>query len=409
MESATRETAKTWLGALIGGLLLALTLDAALSAEPSVPRQEQVAAADRFMVVDCLLPGQVRRLGTKVTYLSQRRPAKTTAGDCEVRGGEYVSYDRARLETALSVWLPPAQSGDKEAQTYVGEVYEKSLGGAAPDYATAAAWYRKAAEQGYPRALMNLGLLYERGLGVEKDLGKAMEFYRKSSGLSKIIVVDDVGSASTDASKQEIDRLKRELEDTKQQLERARQELNQQKGANQSELKRLQDEQQKATAAGNIDLAKKLSGQRDQYQAKLDQRQQDIARLEELLQRTRSELTKASGENTALRQQLNQLETALASINKELDARKAQAAQDQQALDSLTVTLKDTRQQASANDQRERVNTLEMDIKQKQEELGRQSKDIIRLERESAKLKDQMAKLESAQKQAPAEIGRAHV
>ena len=403
MKSLRRGNAKNWLWALAGGSLIALSLDAALSAEPSVPRLEQVAAVDRFMVVDCLLPGQVRRIGTKVTYLSQRRPAKSTAGDCEVRGGEYVAYDRARLETALAVWLPPAQSGDKEAQTYVGEVYEKSLGGAAPDYAAAATWYRKAAEQGYPRALMNLGLLYERGLGVEKDLAKAMELYRKSSGLGKIIVADDLGAAANDTSKQEIDRLKKELEETKQQLERARQELNQQKGVNQSELKRLQDELQKATAAGNVDLAKKLTSQRDQYQAKLDQQQQDIARLEQSLQRTREDLTKAGGENTALRQQLSQLQAARDSTGKELDARKGQAVQDQQALDTLTAALKEARQQASANDQRERVRSLETDIKQKQEALSHQSKDINRLEQESAKLKDQLAKLESSQQPAPTE------
>lgn len=403
MKSRTYAKLRNGLCAMVGAALCAVALDAALSAEPSVPREDQLAAVDRFMVVDCLLPGQVRRIGTKVTYLSQRRPAKTSAGDCEVRGGEYVAYDRARLETALSVWLPPAQAGDKEAQTYVGEVYEKSLGGAAPDYAAAATWYRKAAEQGYPRALMNLGLLYERGLGVEKDLGKAMEFYRKSSGLGKLIVANDLGVAANDTSKQEIERLKRELEDTRQQLERARQELNQQKGANQSEFKRLQDELQKATAAGNQDLAKKLATQRDQYQAKVDQQQKDIDKLEQSMQRYRDDLAKAGGENTALRQQLSQLQTTLASTGKDLDARKAQAAQDQQALEGLKVALKDTRQQAGANDQREKVRNLEADIKQKQDDLGRQSKDVTRLEQESAKLKDQLAKLEASQKQVAAE------
>src|ERR1051325_3386265 len=51
-------------------------------------------AADAFLVVDCLLPGQIRRLGSQVTYLTPRRAEKTTARDCEIRGGEYVSYDR---------------------------------------------------------------------------------------------------------------------------------------------------------------------------------------------------------------------------------------------------------------------------------------------------------------------------
>ena len=383
---------------LAGTAFLSAWLGVALSAEPSASPGEQIAAMDRFMVVDCLLPGQVRRIGTKVTYLSPRRPAKTTAGDCEVRGGEYIAYDRARLETALAVWLSPAQSGDKEAQTYLGEIYEKSLGGAAPDYAAAATWYRKAADQGYPRALMNLGLLYERGLGVEKDLAKAMKFYRKASGLGKIIIADDIGSTINAAHNQEVDQLKRELEETKQQLERARQELNQQKGTNQSELKRLLDERQKATAAGNVELAKKFATQSDQYQAKLDLQLQEITRLEQSLQRNRDELAQAGSENTALRQQLSQVQTMLATTNKELDMRKTRAAQDQQALDAATAALIEARQQGTADDQRQRVQTLEGDIKQKQDELRRQSKEIVRLEGESVKLKDQLVKLETSQK-----------
>ena len=62
-------------------------------------------------IVDCLLPGQVRQLGTQMTYLTPRRPIKTSAANCEIRGGEYVAHDRANFRTALQVWLPLAQSG----------------------------------------------------------------------------------------------------------------------------------------------------------------------------------------------------------------------------------------------------------------------------------------------------------
>ena len=103
--------------------------------------------AGEFLVVDCLLPGQVRKLGSSMTYLSPRRATRTSAVDCEIRGGEYVAYDRADYSTALKVWLPKAQEGDPEAMTNVGEIYEKGLG-LAPDYEVAAFWYNKAAEQG---------------------------------------------------------------------------------------------------------------------------------------------------------------------------------------------------------------------------------------------------------------------
>src|SRR5579862_4348864 len=40
-------------------------------------------------VVDCLLPGVVRSIGN-ATYVTQRRPTRTTASDCHIRGGEYT-------------------------------------------------------------------------------------------------------------------------------------------------------------------------------------------------------------------------------------------------------------------------------------------------------------------------------
>ena len=139
--------------------------------------------ADDLMIVDCLLPGQVRKLGAQASYLTARRPVKSTAADCEIRGGEYVAFDRSDYATALKVWLPQAQVGAAEAQNYVGEIYERGLG-ILPDYQVAVHWYKLAAEQDLSRAQINLGNLYEKGLGVEKDTSIALNWYRKASGLN---------------------------------------------------------------------------------------------------------------------------------------------------------------------------------------------------------------------------------
>ncbi len=151
------------------------------SSAPVTPDDRQ-GAADKLMPVDCLLPAQVRQLGSGMSYLAARRAIKATAGECEIRGGEYVAYDRANYRTALIVWLDKAKKGDAEAQTYVGEIYEKGLG-LEPDYKLAQSWYLKAAEQGFSRAQINLGYLYEKGLGVEKDSVIALNWYRKASGV----------------------------------------------------------------------------------------------------------------------------------------------------------------------------------------------------------------------------------
>ena len=152
------------------------------------------ASADKLMPVDCLLPPKIKKLGSQLTYLEPRRPAKSTAQECEIRGGEYVAYDRADFKTALSVWLEKAKAGNVEAQTYVGEIFEKGLG-VTPDYQAAFQWYAKAANQNYSRAQINLGYLYEKGLGVNKDPLKALNLYRLASGITDSIdystVLDD--------------------------------------------------------------------------------------------------------------------------------------------------------------------------------------------------------------------------
>ena len=60
-------------------------------------------SADQFLIVDCLLPPQIRKLGTRMTCLAARRAIRTSAGDSETRGGEYAAYDRA---SDRGHWLP---------------------------------------------------------------------------------------------------------------------------------------------------------------------------------------------------------------------------------------------------------------------------------------------------------------
>ena len=47
-----------------------------------------------YEVATCLLPGQVRQLGTHMTYVTERHPVRTTKEDCTIRGGEYMAGDR---------------------------------------------------------------------------------------------------------------------------------------------------------------------------------------------------------------------------------------------------------------------------------------------------------------------------
>jgi hypothetical protein len=376
--------------------------------------------ASGLYVVDCLLPAQVKRLGT-LTYLGPRRPVKSTAQECEIRGGEYVSYDRADLATSLRVWLPLAQEGDKTAQTYVGEIYEKGLG-VQPDYQLAAAWYRKAADQGYPRAQINLGHLYEKALGVERDPKLALDWYRRASGLSDAVVLDmgtltdqPAQSASRDATevrqlRAEVDRKTRELEALRAQVDRSRQDLDQARQDLASrtvemeasrkrteETRRELDTLRQAQAAGDDARIRELSVQLVQREAEAEQRRQEARRLKDRVasletesSRDRERLAKLREEQAAendrrareaeaLRGQLERARRELDEARQALAQTVAEADGRQQKVSALQQEVSKLRQEAAATRDDARLKTLEAQLAQRQAELDQQRQEAARL------------------------------
>jgi len=174
---------------------------------------------DQLYIVDCLLPPQVRQLGQNYTYMAPRKPARLSARDCAVRGGEYVAFDKASFSSVAKMWLPEAQGGNAKAQSYLGELYEKGLNGT-PDYDSAAMWYQKAVDQGYTPAMLNLGNLYEQGLGVQQDSTKAINLYRMASGVkdSKIEIVTEKNLRERRAKEYQRIKLLQEVSTLRQQL-----------------------------------------------------------------------------------------------------------------------------------------------------------------------------------------------
>jgi TPR repeat protein len=70
-----------------------------------------------------------------------------------------------------------AQPSDRLAEGH----YQKGLASyksKPPDYASAAVWYRRAAELGHARAQNDLGWLYQNGWGVPRDNAQALHWYR---------------------------------------------------------------------------------------------------------------------------------------------------------------------------------------------------------------------------------------
>jgi hypothetical protein len=74
-----------------------------------------------------------------------------------------------------------AEKGDAAAQSSQGSG-DDSGRGVPQDRAQAAAWYRKAAEQGDPRAQFNLGLMYRYGPGYSPNLDRWVEAFGLAPG-----------------------------------------------------------------------------------------------------------------------------------------------------------------------------------------------------------------------------------
>jgi hypothetical protein len=371
-------------------LMLSVGASPAAAADDTHVASAERSKADRLLTVDCLLPGQIRQLGANMTYLAPRHAVKTSAADCEVRGGEYVAYDRASYATALRVWQPSAEQGDKEAQTNIGEIYERGVGGP-PDYEKAASWYRKAADQGYSRALINLGSLYEQGRGVAKDPATALQLYRRAAGLAGTVNLE---SDPSSASQEEVDRLRQELERTRQDLDKARRELDQERIRAGAEIERLTQRKMAASAAGNADETRRLEALLKERETELERRRQQVAKFEQSADENRQQLARLESESSALRRELDQSKQQLAQRQREIQDRQTAAMVQERELESTRLELARQKESGSSRDPA-RASALAAEIVTRNDELNRSKKEIARLENDVAAYKDKVTKLEA--------------
>ncbi|HQZ31500.1 MAG TPA: caspase family protein [Arenimonas sp.] len=268
-----------------GACLLAI-----IAGWPAQPALAAVRNAEDLMVVDCLLPGQIRKLGRQATFLSARRPVRTTQADCEIRGGEYVAHDRANYQTALKVWLEGAMTGSAEAQNNVGEIYSKGLG-TEPDYGMAFQWFKKAADQGYGRAKINLGYLYEQGLGVPRDQAAALNLYREASGIQDELLYASVVQVQISARDEQITGLQQQVREgeaesaqLREQVQKLQQELQERRGALEAARRELTATQEKLVQARrqqDDELTKLLENQLLAQEEQINSQRTQLASLEQ--------------------------------------------------------------------------------------------------------------------------------
>ncbi len=347
---------------------------------------------NKLFVVDCLLPPQVRKVGQTINYLAARQPIRTTAANCEIRGGEYVAYDRANYATSLKVWLPKAQEGDAEAQTLVGEIYEKGLG-LQPDYQAAAVWYQKAADQGNARAQINLGQLYEKGQGVEQDLVKAMGWYRRASGLDAqgLQFISSVEIAARDAQQAELKDLRDLVEQQKAELEKLKQEA----AKNQSELDKARQqstEKQKQIA----DLRRKIQEERGKQQAAGGNSPEQAKRIKDL----EMQVQDRESEGAAQRALISKLEQSSLFFQNRLKTLSADVGKQGAETGALVEALR-----KEVDDKNKEVESKNREIAMLQSQVGdaqtklkdarsKERQMVLELEQEKKRAADERARAE---------------
>src|SRR5215472_4603509 len=93
--------------------------------------------------------------------------------------------DAAFDQDMASRYLRAAQSGDDEAQFYIGSLYSAGVGVPRSD-PEAFRWFDRAASQGHSHAMLILAGLYATGRGVAKNNAEAYKFAYIVNGASRV-------------------------------------------------------------------------------------------------------------------------------------------------------------------------------------------------------------------------------
>ena len=99
----------------------------------------------------------------------------TIPASADINAG-LAAYHDGDYETALENFLPEAENGNLQAQTALGIMYQSGRG-VKRDLVKAKQWYEKAVEKGDPIAQNNLGYMYWKGQGVSRNTTHAAKLF----------------------------------------------------------------------------------------------------------------------------------------------------------------------------------------------------------------------------------------
>jgi TPR repeat protein len=82
---------------------------------------------------------------------------------------------------ALDYARHAASLGEAGGEVLLGFLYVQGIGGVVKNYDRAFFWFKSALDKGHSMAANNLGVIYEQGLGVKKDINLALKYYRQAA------------------------------------------------------------------------------------------------------------------------------------------------------------------------------------------------------------------------------------
>jgi TPR repeat protein len=126
-----------------------------------------------FTVLAGLL-GLLSQQQRKIAEEQSEQADRILEGATNIIAKLFKQMDFDTKKEVFAVFQTGAIHGDATSMTLLGTFYRDGyVGVVAQDYAKAREWFKKAADKGNASAMVNLGWLYQNGLGVARDYGRA--------------------------------------------------------------------------------------------------------------------------------------------------------------------------------------------------------------------------------------------
>lgn len=131
----------------------------------------------------------LKPLGMTLSLLLALSTATNVLAGFDEAAAAFATGNYAQAQEQLK---PLLADNDPRAQYSMGVLYENGFG-VSKDLPLAAAWYLKAAEQGNSDAQFNLGAMNEHGVGIPVNYPEAARWYRPAAEVGDIDALSNLG------------------------------------------------------------------------------------------------------------------------------------------------------------------------------------------------------------------------